>query len=37
LELTGHSKRHTSKCWAASDASPTVAAARPINPPCMKR
>lgn len=27
-------KRFTFRCWAASDARPTVAAANPIRPPC---
>ena len=26
----------TSRCWAASEVNPTVAAAKPINPPYIK-
>ncbi len=30
-------KRFTFRCWAASDARPTVAAANPIRPPCSPK
>jgi hypothetical protein len=30
-------KKFTFRCWAASDARPTVAAANPIRPPCSPK